>query len=103
MEALAEREFELRDASGVVRAVVVRIGRPEKVEPGFWTCAYEIAGARGAGVVDESAAHGEDGMQALILALQKVGEDLACIGRTRGSLTWLGAADLGFPRALTAA
>lgn len=101
MEALAERELELRDASGVVRAVVVRIGRPEKTEQGFWTCAYQIAGATGAGVVDESAAHGEDGMQALILALQKIGEDLAHIGRTRGSLTWLGEAELGFPRVHT--
>ena len=95
-EAVAERRLEFRTPSGA-REILVRLGRPlPDPEPGGqWVCPVELAGSPVGGV---RAAHGEDSMQALLLALQLIDIELRHLRRATGAtLTWLESEDVGFP------
>lgn len=81
---IAERVLTFRDGPGAV-AVTVRIFRPE-TDGVDWTCRYEIDWPDGRRV---SAAAGFDSVQALHLALQKIGIDLYMSRyHATGSLSW---------------
>lgn len=98
-DVIAERALEARKpGSDSVTEVRVRIGRPipEPDSDGDWICPIQIVG-----LGDEEVAnvYGIDAVQALLLALQKVGSDLAAAGRSGVELSWLEGPDLGFPLA----
>jgi hypothetical protein len=104
LELIAERKLELQEPSGATRPVVVRIGKPVFVarDGGHWNTPYEIDGLESAGHLYASSAFGEDAVQALVLALEKIGAELAFYAQRHGTLSWLGLpGDHGFPRAQT--
>jgi hypothetical protein len=80
------------------RAATVIVGAPQKHPEGDYFCAYQITG-----IGDERIryAMGIDGLQALQLALKKIGTDLYTSPEARGGrLLWFGQTvqgDLGFP------
>jgi hypothetical protein len=83
---------------GDTQAVTVTIGTPQAFSDGKdYYCPYQIIG-----IGDERIryASGVDTIQALFLALKKIGSVLHSSDPARaGSLTWLGNSDLGFPMA----
>ena len=88
---IADRQLELSDGN----RVEVLIWAPRKVADGEYHCSFKISGLgdgqtrRGVGV---------DGMQALVLTLQRIGAYLYTSDKHKsGSLTWFGDANLGFP------
>lgn len=92
---LAERALDL-EVTGRRREVRVLIGAPEPL-PGSsdFFCAYQIIG------LDDPTvryAGGVDAAQALYLAMEAVGTQLAATTEARsGRLTWYGERALGFP------
>ena len=96
-DVIAERTLELKKpGSNAVTEVRVRIGRPiQDPEPdNDWICPVQIVGLGDEQIAD---VYGIDGVQALLLGLQKVGIDLAAAARAGMELRWLGGPDLGFP------
>ena len=90
--AIATRALKLR--SGV--NVIVSIGRPEKFPDSVdYYCPYQI---RGIGDEHVRYARGVDGVQALELALKKIGADLYTSREAQSKeLIWNGGENLGFP------
>lgn len=91
---IAERQLSRADGG----FVIVRIGKPRPYpEGGSAYCPYEIIGLDYSVV---SRAGGIDDIQALLLALEKIGTTLAFYNNeTGGTLFWIeeGNPDLGFP------
>lgn len=93
-DIIAERVLEARKGSKS-HIATVRIGRPVKsANAPDYRCPYQIAGI-GDDVV--RSASGEDSMQAMELALKMVGAELY-LRHKDFTFTWLGQADLGFPK-----
>ncbi|MGE0129678.1 MAG: hypothetical protein AB7U82_16485 [Blastocatellales bacterium] len=92
-ELIAERVLRLQTDDGVVREIIVRLGKPEP-DGQDWACVYQITGfARTCGM----RIYGVDAFQALLLAICSLMVDLeAQTTRAGGRLSWLGG-DLGFP------
>lgn len=103
-DVIATRHLELRDDSGAVRTVEVRIGRPRRGDanhPGNdFYCECQVEGV-GTGTV--RVAWGVDEVQALLHAIQMAGYILSASDEaTSGRLTWLGQTrnesnEFGFP------
>lgn len=96
-DVIAERVLEARKpGSDAVTEVRVRVGRPipEPDPDGDWICPVQIVGL---GDGEVASVYGIDAIQALLLALQKVGSDLAAAGRSGVELSWLEGPDPGFP------
>ena len=91
---IGSRLLKLKLGSGH-RDLQVRLFVPEKGESD-WSCRYEIDWPEG---LRESAAYGIDAIQALHLALQKIGVDLyASDHHKTGTLMWEGTGGgYGFP------
>jgi hypothetical protein len=97
---MAERRLSLRGDDGSEREVIVRLGRPEPdpTPGGAWRCRMEILGLPSGDLSRD--VHGEDSLQALILALELAHIDLTHLPAAT-SLTWSGDPDLGLlPRRL---
>jgi hypothetical protein len=93
-DVIGERTLEARmPDSDAVMEIRVRIGRPyAHPDPDWdWVCPIQILG-----LADEAVrnVYGIDAIQALTLALQMVGINLAAAARG-GELRWLGRSDLG--------
>jgi hypothetical protein len=69
---IATRTLYIKAAAGSPRGFDIRVYQPEKVGTS-WQCRYEIDWPRG---LRKSAAQGVDGVQALTIALQKIGTEL---------------------------
>lgn len=81
---IATRILKLRDATTDIE-IPIRIFAPEE-DQGDWKCRYEIEWPEG---TRASAAWGFDAVQALYLALQKIGTDLYVSGYHKsGNLMW---------------
>ena len=92
IDFIAIRSLEL--AGETPGEVTVSIKQPVPDDDDY-KCEYQIVGI-GSGKVRY--AIGADSMQALVLALQKIGADLyASEAAKQGRLTWFGSLDLGFP------
>lgn len=93
-EVIATRELTL-DETG---KVTVLIGKPQQFGDIDWYCPYQ---KNGIGSNKLKRAEGVDAVQALVLALSKVGAELYCSQEYEaGRLSWDGGAvkgDLGFP------
>ena len=89
---IAIRELEL-DHNQII---TIKIGKPEIYpEANHYYCPYQILGI---GKESIRFACGEDSVQALLLALSKIGIELYTSDEaTSGKLSWLGMNDLGFP------
>lgn len=91
---IANREFILDK----IKKVSVQIGKPEKFQNSEdYYCPYQIVGV-GDGKIRH--AGGIDSIQALLLALKKIGTDLSSLDVYKtGDLKWEGGekGDLGFP------
>ncbi len=95
-EPFVERTLELHAADGT-REVRLRVFRPERdpAPGGSWRCRVRIDGL---GPAVDQHAYGEDGLQALILALEMARVRLRFADLPGGAgLRWLGGADLGIP------
>jgi len=93
-DVIAERVLAATN-EGNSYVATVRLGRPVRMEdaPGY-LCPYQVSGI-GDDVV--RSAGGEDSMQALDLAIKTLGAELHLRYRDF-TFTWLGQADLGFPK-----
>jgi Domain of unknown function (DUF6968) len=80
---IARRELKSRIDEG--RVAVVTIGRPRKAKTGEWICPFRIEGL---GKPQLAAAHGEDSLQALLMAIEGIRVNLDSSGR---GLFWLDA------------
>jgi len=91
---IAERVLEVTK-DGKPYVATVRLGQPVKSEdsPGY-CCPYQVLGI-GDDVV--RSASGEDSMQALQLAIKKIGAELYFRYKDF-TFTWFGQVDLGFPK-----
>ncbi len=95
LDAIASRTLELRHQDGTTSPVVVRIGRPRRVDDQECRCEYEFTGLS---LTRRFHASGEDEIQALWLALVGIGVNLLHSDEGKaGRLTLWGGADLGFP------
>src|SRR5689334_1781214 len=102
LDSIAERELEYEETIGApVRKAIIRIGRPQHVPPppsdedvtaDYWVCPYEIA-IEG-GDVRALHAYGADSIQALQLALSKIGVELRHL--YPGRFTMDGSPEIGF-------
>jgi hypothetical protein len=92
-QVIATRELEL---SGSGKKVLIRFGRPKRFADGRdYYCPYQIVGL---GESRVRYAGGVDGIQAIVLALQKIGAELYTSNAAKaGRLMWLGEGDLGIP------
>ncbi|MCC6929437.1 MAG: hypothetical protein IT359_10645 [Gemmatimonadaceae bacterium] len=101
MNWIAEREFQLEASDGVT-TVKLLLGAPYRVaDVREWRCAFHITGLPDP--IDQWAA-GEDGLQALQLALVMARICLDYAPLPPGThLTWLGEPTLGLPSADAAA
>lgn len=95
-DVIAERTLEAgKPGTDGAKEIRVRLGRPfsDPDPEGDWICPVQILG-----LGDEEIAnvYGIDAIQALTLALQKVGIDLAAATRSGLELRWLEGSDLGF-------
>jgi hypothetical protein len=97
-ELMAVRTLELFSPDGAeIGAVIIKIGKPVDIEVGTSYCPYQISG------IGEERLHyglGGDGVQALIIALTKIGTDLYTSAEWQtGRLTWMGdtSGNLGMP------
>lgn len=91
MTWIASRTLKDADTGAVV---VISLGAPQQVAAEEWTCAFRIEGIP----PDEiQQAHGLDGLQALVLAVEGIRTTLVRSGR---SLTWEGGepGDPGIPQ-----
>jgi hypothetical protein len=96
-DVIAERMLVARKpGSDAVAEIWVRVGRPyPDTDPdGDWICPIQILGL---GAEEVANVYGIDAVQALTLALQKAGIDLAAGVRSGLDLRWLDGSDLGFP------
>lgn len=80
MDTVAERQLELRIASGTI-AVVASLGMPRKVGSDEWACACMT---RFADEVQSIEVHGGDSMQALQLAMVTLDGELKRGAQRRG-------------------
>ncbi len=92
---IAERELDLLSSDGNVdRKVLIKLGKPRKVpRRSIYRCHYQIIG-----IGDEKVRYGEsiDGMDALLLALTKIGADLYNSDEALSKrLSWMGDQNLG--------
>lgn len=87
---IAERRLEVPGEGG--RSVVIRIGLPFQHPRGWWVCPYRISGL---GRTSTQAASGQDAMQAIQLAFERIRCDLDESGT---AVSWLGMDDHGIPR-----
>lgn len=92
---IAEREIDLLSEKGNVdRKVLIKLGKPRKIpRQSNYRCHYQIVG-----VGDEKVRYGEsiDGMDALIIALTKIGADLYNSDEALSKrLSWAGGQNLG--------
>ena len=89
---IAIRELELENG----QTITIRIGKPEIYpELTHYYCPYQIVGI---GKEDIRYANGVDSVQALLLALSKIGIELYTSNEaTNGQMKWIGEPDLGFP------
>jgi hypothetical protein len=93
------RTFELRSGSRI-RKVTLRLSVPEPDPTGCgWRCRLRL---RGLSTTFDRHTHGEDGLQALLLALEMARVLLATTPLPAGArLTWSDDANLGVPALLT--
>ena len=91
---IASRILKCRLGTSVVD-VEIEIDAPENVG-GAWRCPYRIDWPHGTW---SSAGHGVDAVQALLLALQKIGTEIYTSAyRERGALVWIAPGQgFGFP------
>jgi len=82
MDTIAERQLELRMASGTI-TVVASLGMPKNVGTEGWTCACTT---RFADEVRSVAIHGGDSMQALQLAMVTLDVELMHGAERRGGV-----------------
>ncbi len=89
---IAVRELELDHD----QKITIKIGKPEIYpEADHHYCPYQILGI---GKESIRYANGVDSVQALLLALSKIGIELYTSDEVKtGKLKWLGMTDLGFP------
>jgi hypothetical protein len=95
-EITAVRIIELHTEDGN-STVTIKIGKPVDVETGMSYCAFQILGIGNERI---RSAIGVDSVQALILALTKIGTDLYMSPESRaGRLSWMGdpSGNLGMP------
>jgi hypothetical protein len=94
---IAQRHLRVVAGDDAGRDVVVSLGQPQP-DPRFrgdWSCVYQITGL---GDDVTRTVVGIDGIQALMLTLQKVGITLRHIQATKGMrITWFDEDDLGLP------
>jgi hypothetical protein len=84
---------ELHQAGSRRRVVMVRLGTPRRAARGeYWECPYQIVGL---GHRETKHAQGEDGIQALLLAIESVRTTLKKSGK---QFSWIGGepGDTGF-------
>jgi hypothetical protein len=96
-DVIAERVLERKTSRGV-RLMAVRISRPEEDErdASIWSCRVEFLGfPRRARLLRYG--KGVDQVQALLIALQVVHQELETLRLAGETMTWLGDSDLGFP------
>lgn len=95
-EIVAERCIEVTDASGASREARIQISKPveDRRSGGDYLCPFRIVGL-GDGAVRR--AYGVDSVQAMMLAFQMIGAELALYRETGITLSWLSDEDLGFP------
>lgn len=89
---IAERSLIYRDEDGIDHAMAVQFARPERAADGSWRCVYRIGAPYG----HEGTTHGEDSLQAIMMALVAAGAHLRRPA-LKGRVTWFGMTDLGFP------
>lgn len=87
-EPIATRELRKGD-----RPVIVAFGKPELSEQGDYSCVVRIEGMNPEPLA--TSIFGIDGVQALIEAMKFAGR---LLDASEGEYTFLGEADLGFPR-----
>lgn len=97
---IGTRELRLDNATGATAKVLIEVGAPRSLgeDCSDYYCPYRIAGFRREIV---SMAVGVDALQALLLTLIKIGDEVRRAAEAEGArLVWLeGRADLGFPPA----
>lgn len=91
-DIIAERDLKTTDG----RSLKILMGAPRQFDDGGgWWCPYQIVGA---GDENVRIAGGVDGIQAVQLAMRKIGADIWLINEDLGgTLRWEGETDLGFP------
>ncbi|NHZ33400.1 DUF6968 family protein [Massilia rubra] len=96
LEVIAERELSLTLEDGSVTSIIVKIGKPRPVAGSdVFRCHFQFLGLHNNRV---RYGEGADAMQALILALTKIGSQLYTSPEFRSMrLTSLGERNLGFP------
>ncbi|CAA9295138.1 MAG: hypothetical protein AVDCRST_MAG11-421 [uncultured Gemmatimonadaceae bacterium] len=97
--ALVERTFEYHTAEGLRQVrLTLSVPKPDRARRAGWRCRVRVTGLdRGV----DTYAYGEDGMQALVLALEMARVILRTAPRPDGArLTWLDDEDLGIPTML---
>ena len=84
------------DVNGKTQRTEIRIFAPERGQHGDWSCRYEVDWPDGTYRKD---IWGLDPVQALVLALQEIGDDIYCSEYHRaGTIRWEKAGDgYGFP------
>lgn len=95
-DVIAERELSLQKDDGSLATIVVRIGRPLcMAEPEVYRCHFQFQGFDNDRI---RYAEGDDGMQAIILALTKIASHLYTSPEFKSMrLTLGGQCNLGFP------
>jgi hypothetical protein len=94
LETVAERLLELVSKDGAVEVVMVRVGKPQRANDS-WACTYQIMGET---IERTKATHGEDSMQALLLALSVIRVEMEAEAKATGrSVAWIGEKDIGLP------
>jgi len=95
LDTIALRTLELRREDGSSSPVLARVGRPRAVDGADYRCEYEIDGLA---TPRRSHAYGIDEVQALWLALVRLGVDLQTSSEGKaGRIALHGEADLNFP------
>jgi hypothetical protein len=100
LEVIAERELTLKLDNGSTKTVIVKIGKPLCIPgPEVYRCHFQFLGFDNDKI---RYAEGDDSMQALILALAKIGSHLYTSAESRSMrLTSHGGRNLGFPLFVT--
>jgi hypothetical protein len=93
-EIISQRELEFVSDSGK-ESVQVCLGKPVKEKDGVWRCPYFISANS---FERRFRICGEDSMQALILALKSITNDLEVFAKQyKGHFTWFDQQDVGLP------
>jgi hypothetical protein len=93
-EIFIERVFEIHDMAEKVSGVILRIGKPQEIQPNHWYCPFQILG-----IGDEvvKAAFGVDSLKAMMIAIKMASIFLEDFARHEDKrITWLNRDDLGF-------